>query len=52
MEKTIAAGLRRESRKRAAQTIDNHLLGHESQRHCGGGWALRLRLWRSLPGRE
>jgi len=29
----------------------NHRHRHHSLRHSGGGWALRLRLWRSVPGR-
>ena len=29
-----------------------HHLGHHSLRCLGGGWALRLRLWRSVPGRS
>ena len=29
----------------------NHWLRHHSLRHLDGGWALRLRFWRSVPGR-
>ena len=53
MEKSAPAGLRREKQK------DSHT---DHWYHCpqipqpetslGWGWALRLRLWRSVPGRE
>ena len=32
--------------ERDAQTIGTTSPRHSSQRHSGGGWALRLRLWR------
>ena len=37
--------------KRATQTIVTIALGHHSLRHSGRGWVLRLRLWRSVPGK-
>jgi len=35
---------------RAAQITASHP-GHHSLRHLGGGWVLRLRLQRSVPGK-
>ena len=33
------------------QTIGTTDLGHHTLRSLGRGWVLRLRLWRSVPGR-
>ena len=40
-----------QSREKAAKTIGTTAHGHHSLRHLGGSWALRFRLWRSVPGR-
>ena len=51
-EKSAAAGLR--TAKQSESCTDHLTLqpGHHSLRYSGGGWALRLRLWRSVLGRE
>ena len=41
-----------QSRERAAQTIRYHLPRHHILRHSAVGWVLRLRLWRSILGKE
>ena len=51
-EKSAAAGLRRiKQRERATQTIATTTPRHHSLRCLGGGWALILRLQRSILGR-
>ena len=49
-EKSAAAGLR--TKKQSDRFTDhlNHWHRHHSLRCLGGGWAARLRLWRSVPG--
>ena len=49
-EKSMAAGLR--SRKQSERRTDhlNHWHRHHRLRCLVGGWVLRLRLWRSVPG--
>ena len=55
MEKSKGAGLRRAKQKGAAQTIYTTAPRSQPERHSlrdlGRGWALRLGLWRSVPGR-
>ena len=50
-EKSAAAGLRTAKHTESHTEHWNHQPRHHSLKHSGGGWALRLRLWRSVPGR-
>ena len=51
-EKSTAARLRGQDRKRGTQTIGTNAFRHHSLRYSGEDWALRLRLQRSVPGRR
>ena len=51
-EKSSAAGLRRTKQSESCTNHLHHHPGHHSLRCLGGGWALRVRLWRSVPGRR
>ena len=51
VEKSITAGLRT---AKQSESCTDYLLYHPEQhslRCSGGGWTLRLKLWRSAPGR-
>ena len=50
-EKSTATGLRRAKECESCKDHLNHRPGHHSLRCLGRGWALRLRLWRSVLGR-
>ena len=50
-EKSAAAGLRRTKQSESRSDHLHHLPGHHSLKCLGGGWALRFRLQRSVPGR-
>ena len=49
-EKSTAAGLRTKKQSERCTNHLNHWHRHHSLRCSGGGWVLRLRLWRSFPG--
>ena len=49
-EKSAAAGLRTEKQNESHTDHLNHWQRHHSLRRSGGGQALRLRLYRSVPG--
>ena len=51
MEKNAAAGLRKTKQRESHTNHLYHHLGHHGPRHLSGGWELRLRLQRSVPGR-
>ena len=50
-QKSVAAGLRRAKQNESHTYHLYHFAGHHNLRCTGGGWALRLNLWRSVPGR-
>ena len=50
LEKSTETGLVR-AKQRATQTISTTIPGHHSLTCLEGGWALRLGLWRSVPGK-
>ena len=49
-KKITIAGLRTTKKSESCTDHMNHQPGHHSLRCSGGGWALRLRLQRSVPG--
>ena len=51
-EKNTAAGLGRAKQSESHTDHLNHQPRHHSLRHSDGGWALRLRFWRTVLGRE
>ena len=51
-EKIAASGLRTAKESESNTDHLNHHPGHHILRRLGGGWVLRLRLGRSVPGRE
>lgn len=51
-KKSAAAGLRTTKQSESQRDHLNHWPGQHSLRFSGGGWTLRLRLQRSVPGRE
>ena len=52
IEKSTAAGLRTAEQSESSTDHLNHWPGHHSLRCSGWGWALRLRIWRSVLERE
>ena len=50
-EESTAEGLRTEKQSERSTDHLNHRHRHHSLRSSGGGWVLRLRLWRSVPGK-
>ena len=50
-EKSTAAGRRRAEQSESHTDHLHHCPRHQSLRHLGGGRALRLRLWQSVPRR-
>lgn len=48
-KKNAAAGLRTAKQSESCTDHLNHWPRHHNLRCSGGGWALRLRLWRSVP---
>ena len=51
MEKSSAAGLRRAKQTESCLDDQNHCPEHHSLGHSGGGWTLRLGLWRLDAGK-
>ena len=50
-EKTTAIGLRRAKQSERYTDPSAEQPRHHSLRHSGRDWVLRLRIWRSVPGR-
>ena len=50
-KKNTAAGLRRAKQIERSTDRLHHHSGRHCLRHLGSGWILRLRLWKSVPGR-
>ena len=50
-QKSAEAGLRRAKQRERHTDYLHDCPGQQSLRCSGGGWELRVRLWRSVPGR-